>query len=838
MLPPTAFVPSDPLVSAQWHLRQANGIDLNVFGAWAQGFTGRGVAVGVYDDGIERWQPDLSARLDTSKAVIINGSALAGDPLAGAAHGTAVAGLIAAEANAIGGVGVAPGARLTGVDIFRIDGWTLFEAMNGQRGFDVVNHSWGWINSFADRVRDPGWSRFYQGLESAVDDGRGGLGTIMVVSAGNGREVGSSTNLSGFTASRTTIDVAAMAQDGQMAFYSTPGASILVSAPSSSRTGGIVTTDRTGNDGYQPGDVMYGFGGTSASAPMVSGVVALMLEANPALGWRDVQAILAATARPTSDAVQNAGVGVNGHGFAFSNNSGFGLVDASAAVKVAQGFTETAASFNERVVTGSTWGARSVPDGDGNGTAFDIRLAGGVRIENLELTFEQGSFSRSSDIIIDVRSPSGSWSRLLDRNGGDGALPGGVLLGSNAFRGETSGGTWTVVVRDVAPGATGFVNGLTLQAFGSDEANARMVFTDAFAVSGVSALSDRGLDTLDFSALSAGVVLDLANGWGVLAGRTTGFAPGTKIERVVGTFSDDVIAGSAGRDRFVEATGLGSATLHWGAADSAGGQIIRFYDVALGRLPDMDGFNYWVGRLQAGTSFNEIARSTINSPEFTTRYGSGLSNEAYVDVVYRNALGRLPDPEGTSYWTGRLDAGLTREDLLVGFAESVEKRLAMDTVAVVNGTAGRDRLTGVEQVQFRDGMVSLELDDAISQAWRLYEAGLDRMPDQGGLKFYADRLSAGVTAATIAREMLASPEATALYRSANDNGSFAAAVYQHVLDRAPDPIGLSYWTGRLDAGLSREDLLVAFAEAPEFKLKIVDQYPQGLKINPDLFPLV
>jgi subtilisin-like proprotein convertase family protein len=838
MLSRTAFVPSDPLVSAQWHLRQGNGVDLNVYGAWAQGYTGRGVAIAVYDDGIERWHPDLSISIDTSKAVVINGNTLAGEPLPGAAHGTSVTGIIAAEANGIGGVGVAPGARLTGVDIFRIDGWTLFEAMNGQRGFDVVNHSWGWIDPFADRVRDPGWTRFYQGLESAVDDGRGGLGTIMVVAAGNGRESGSSTNLSGFNASRTTIDVAAMGQDGQMAFYSSPGASILVSAPSSSRTGGIVTTDRTGNEGYQPGDVMYGFGGTSAAAPMVSGVVALMLEANPSLGWRDVQTILAATARPTSDAVQNAGVGVNGHGFAFSNNSGFGLVDANAAVKVAQGFTETAASFNERLVTGSTWGARSVPDGISNGTAFDVQLAGGVRIENLELTFERGSFGRASDIIIDVRSPSGSWSRLLDRNGGDAALPGGVLLGSNAFRGETSGGTWTVVIRDVSPGATGFVEGLTLQAFGSDEASARTIFTDAFSASGVRTLSDKGLDTIDFSALSEGAVLDLTNGWGVVAGRTIGFAPGTIIERVVGTFSDDVIAGGTGRDRFVEATGLGSATLHWGAVDSAGGQIIRFYDVALGRLPDMDGFSYWVGRLQAGTAFSEIARAAINSPEFTSRYGSGLSNDAYVDVVYRNALGRSPDPEGTSYWAGRLDAGLTREDLLVGFAESVEKRLGMDTVAVVNGPTGRDRLTGVEQVQFRDGMVSLELDDAIGRAWRLYDAGLDRMPDQNGLKFYADRLSAGVTASTIAREMLASPEATALYGSAGDNSSFAAAIYQNVLDRAPDPAGVSYWTGRLDAGLTREDLLVAFAEAPEFKLKIVDQHPQGLKIDPDLFPLV
>lgn len=59
---------------------------------------------------------------------------------------------------------------------------------------------------------------------------------------------------------------------------------------------------------------------------VVSGVVALMLEANPNLGWRDVQDILARTAQPVLDDPENKSLQVNGAGLAHSNWYGFGIV--------------------------------------------------------------------------------------------------------------------------------------------------------------------------------------------------------------------------------------------------------------------------------------------------------------------------------------------------------------------------------------------------------------------------------------------------------------------------------------------------------------------------------
>lgn len=70
--------------------------------------------------------------------------------------------------------------------------------------------------------------------------------------------------------------------------------------------------------------------GTSYACPVVSGVVALMLEANPELGWRDVQGIFASTSQKTDSTDESWTT--NAAGFNHSYKYGFGLVDAYAAV--------------------------------------------------------------------------------------------------------------------------------------------------------------------------------------------------------------------------------------------------------------------------------------------------------------------------------------------------------------------------------------------------------------------------------------------------------------------------------------------------------------------------
>jgi subtilisin family serine protease len=137
-------------------------------------------------------------------------------------------------------------------------------------------------------------------LADAVTLGRGGKGTVFLWAGGNGNYNGDDSNYDGWAASPYAIAVSAIGDDGEAAPYSEPGANILVCAPSNGGTQGVTTTDITGSTGYNAGtgsdyangDYTNSFGGTSSATPAVAGVVALMLQANPNLGYRDVQEIL------------------------------------------------------------------------------------------------------------------------------------------------------------------------------------------------------------------------------------------------------------------------------------------------------------------------------------------------------------------------------------------------------------------------------------------------------------------------------------------------------------------------------------------------------------------
>ena len=102
--------------------------------------------------------------------------------------------------------------------------------------------------------------------------------------------------------------------------------------------------------------------------------------------------------------------------------------------------------------------------------------------------------------------------------------------------------------------------------------------------------------------------------------------------------------------------------------------VVRLYLAGLGRLPDRSGLQYWTRRHAAGISIGELAQHFIGSSEFNRRYGAP-GNRSYVEVLYRNVLGRAGDPSGVDYWTRRLDGQrISRAGLVVQFSESSEHR--------------------------------------------------------------------------------------------------------------------------------------------------------------------
>lgn len=101
--------------------------------------------------------------------------------------------------------------------------------------------------------------------------------------------------------------------------------------------------------------------------------------------------------------------------------------------------------------------------------------------------------------------------------------------------------------------------------------------------------------------------------------------------------------------------------------------VARLYEAYFLRRPDISGFDFWTEKRGSGWSLRSISEYFAQSSEFTRRYGS-LSNGGFIDRIYRNVLGRNPDPGGKAFWTSKLDGGESRGEVMLQFSESPENR--------------------------------------------------------------------------------------------------------------------------------------------------------------------
>ncbi|OWF42042.1 PC3-like endoprotease variant B [Mizuhopecten yessoensis] len=457
------------------------GVDLRVNKAWQGEFTGRNIRVVVLDDGLDHSHPDLRGNYDAEISSDLNDKD--SDPRPDVSnpdnsHGTRCAGEIAGAANnGICSVGIAYNCKIGGIRI--LDG-VVTDALEAQAMLhkvsmvDIYSASWG--------PRDDGRTMEGPNLASknalslGVEKGRGGKGSLYVWATGNGGIADDCCGADGYVGARETISIGSINDQGERPCFMEICSSTMATVPSGGEpcnTFGkrnkprirVVTTDINGG-------CILNFEGTSSAAPMAAGVFAVVLEANPDLGWRDMLHIIAITARIPIP--EKTGWHVNDCGYHTNHELGFGVLDVATMVAVAQ-----------------TWG--NVPK---ENVCHSPRITVNMKINSnlcVEMKVEMSKcqsdpnrrinflehvmlyahldHSRRGDIEIKVTSPAGTMSTMMYRRPRDDSKEGmDFTFMSVHFWGESASGEWTVAVCDNDGGSDrnnkGFLHSLNMTLYG------------------------------------------------------------------------------------------------------------------------------------------------------------------------------------------------------------------------------------------------------------------------------------------------------------------------------------------------------------------------------------
>ena len=321
---------NDPAFDLQWGLKNYTNeaVDINACQAWDIA-TGQGVKIAIHDNGTLLTHTDLVANLSPLSFNVDTGTSPSVLSTQQPDHGTFVAGICgAAQNNNFGITGVAPNSTL--ISISNSSGYNALTYCEKQASginwarfisqADIINCSWGIhaaLSVYNSAV-----------LETAINNattlGRDGKGCIIVFASGNDayamRYPANNPNLN-------LLTVGAIIPTGEKPFFSAFGNTLDLVAP------GVCITSTAANGTLIEDE------GTSFAAPHVAGVAALMLSVNPCLTRQQVYDIIEQTAQKVNNTVSpftynTTASRPNG---TWSNKVGYGLLDAYAAVQMAQG---------------------------------------------------------------------------------------------------------------------------------------------------------------------------------------------------------------------------------------------------------------------------------------------------------------------------------------------------------------------------------------------------------------------------------------------------------------------------------------------------------------------
>ncbi|VDD93671.1 unnamed protein product [Enterobius vermicularis] len=517
----------DPLWPLQWQLhdsRFGQRTDMNVIGAWKLGYTGKGVVVSILDDGIQHNHTDLVDNYDAKGSYDLNDDDP--DPMPTFdnhnRHGTRCAGEVAMAANnSICGVGVAYHAGISGVRMLdgKITDRVESEALNhGIDHVDVYSASWG-PNDDGKTVEGPG--RLAQAaLQRGIKEGRQGKGSIYVWASGNGGHKGDDCDCDGYTDSIYTFSVGFSFLDGLLRLIPTDTLRCIsnkqlrlitlkkkivkflksdcaLKVSSAAHDGSfpwygemcastLTTTYSTGFDDRRmivTTDIKNActtdHSGTSASAPLAAGIIALGLQANPSLTWRDVQHIAVWTSEP-SPLLHNEGWNKNSVGLYVNTRFGFGIMNAMEFVQAAKDWKNVPKQLICTTVF-PTFTKRSLSDINGTTVAFRTDACEGEDneinyLEHVQLVLDI-TYPVRGHLAIYLTSPNGTKTQLLSVRREDKSKAGfrsWPFMSVHSW-GEEGKGRWQLEVNDrsgIQNGNQGSVNNITLILYGTKEAPA------------------------------------------------------------------------------------------------------------------------------------------------------------------------------------------------------------------------------------------------------------------------------------------------------------------------------------------------------------------------------
>ncbi|VDN01751.1 unnamed protein product [Thelazia callipaeda] len=483
---------NDPFWPQQWNLqyslqtnkiiqrnsRTLNGelISMNVIEAWQLGYTGKGVVVTILDDGLQHNHSDIVRNYDPKASYDLNDND--SDPMPTFnelnSHGTRCAGEVAMTPNnSICGVGIAYDAKIGGIRMLdgKITDRMEAEALSYNiHHIDIYSASWG-PKDDGKTVEGPG-KLAQKAILKGIQQGRGGKGVIYVWASGNGGLNGDGCDCDGYIDNIYTFSVSSVSEDGTFPWYAEKCTAVLSSTYSNGYQDKrqITTTDIQNK-------CTTNFSGTSASAPMAAAIIALGLDANPLLTWRDVQHIAVWTSNPVPLLGINEGWTVNARGLLVNSRFGFGIMDAEAFVKAAKTW-QNVAEQNACITIFPNFSKRKINNGSVTVIKFQTDSCEGKKnevnfLEHVQLVLDV-YYPVRGHLAISITSPQGTKAQLLSVRREDKSNAGFYQWPFMSVHtwGENPRGIWELHVQDKSmseKAMTGIVNNITIITYGTVE---------------------------------------------------------------------------------------------------------------------------------------------------------------------------------------------------------------------------------------------------------------------------------------------------------------------------------------------------------------------------------